>query len=198
MQNIIKRVNASAPGLLTPLSAAVQTISSRGVLRIPHWENHIRFDPRFGRKRPAQDVLERFKRLNNGMWLRSLPGRFTKVYQKGDSFRKVHLQWETCTAGECAMLDKMITPFWLRPKHYVDDPLEPYHTRYGLTSPRVNDQKQFVRERSTILLDDLTSTRFFDRIPADQTKSGLLLQEHNSSLPKLLRKTMPKKILPEK
>src|SRR5438105_4265837 len=34
--------------------------------RIPHWEHHIRFDPRFARKRPSQDVLDRFKRLNNG------------------------------------------------------------------------------------------------------------------------------------
>lgn len=40
--------------------------SIRGIARIPHYEYHIRFDPHFGRKRPAQDVLDRFKRLNNG------------------------------------------------------------------------------------------------------------------------------------
>lgn len=41
-------------------------IVSRNVTRIPHWEHHIRFDPKIGRKRPNQDVLDRFKRLNNG------------------------------------------------------------------------------------------------------------------------------------
>lgn len=41
----------------------------RGIARIPHYEYHIRFDPRVGRKRPCQDVLDRFKRLNNGMSL---------------------------------------------------------------------------------------------------------------------------------
>jgi len=41
-------------------------LSNRGVVRIPHWEYHIRFDPKYGRKRPCQDVLDRFKRLNNG------------------------------------------------------------------------------------------------------------------------------------
>ena len=40
--------------------------SSRGIARIPHWEYHIRFDQYVGRKRPAQDILDRFKRLNNG------------------------------------------------------------------------------------------------------------------------------------
>lgn len=42
---------------------------SRNVNRIPHWEYHIRFDPKVGRKRPAQDVLDRFKRLHNGIFL---------------------------------------------------------------------------------------------------------------------------------
>ena len=40
--------------------------SVRGIARIPHWEYHIRFDPKVGRKRPTQDVLDRVKRLNNG------------------------------------------------------------------------------------------------------------------------------------
>lgn len=45
----------------------VSITSSRNVNRIPHWEYHIRFDPKVGRKRPNQDVLDRFKRLNNGI-----------------------------------------------------------------------------------------------------------------------------------
>ncbi|KAL3116060.1 hypothetical protein niasHT_007360 [Heterodera trifolii] len=195
MQGFAKRANTS--GLLIPLFGAVQTISTRGVLRIPHWENHIRFDPRFGRKRPCQDVLDRFARLNNGLWVRSRQGRNKQVYQKDETFRKVNMQWDTCTKRECAMLDKLMTPFWLRPKHYVGDPMEPYHARYGITSPRVDDQKRLVRERPKLLLDDLTSDRFFDRISPAQSKSELLLQGQSSILPKLLQKAMPKKLLTE-
>lgn len=300
-------VNKSSHTLgMLVLPAAVQIFSSRGVVRIPHWENHIRFDIRYGRKRPCQDVLERFKRLNNGaihtnihllhlfkifLW-RSLGARSTrqtdKMVSKGWSIQKhkyavgnmfgkgvcnagqgnptsvevlgcerifegifkpiiqkywaeheyflfCHSHWIvdltpyfTCLIPGAWILYRhlftivmlslddhfahlnfyfifypsalpfqMMTPFWLRPKHYIDDPLEPYHTRYGLDSPRVDYSKKFVRERPKILLDDLTADRFFDRLPASETKTELLLQSQQSDLPKQLRKAMPKARLPE-
>jgi large subunit ribosomal protein L35 len=98
------------------------------------------------------------------MWIRTHPGRNKKRYQKDDAFNKTSYYHETCTAEECEMLDKMMTPFWLRKRHYVDDPYEPYHTRTGIDSPRVDYKGRFVRERRKILLDDLTSDKyFFDR-----------------------------------
>jgi hypothetical protein len=81
----------------------------------------------------------------------------------------------------------MMTPFWLRHRHYVNDEFEPFHTRYGITAPRVNCKRKFVRERPKILLDDLTSDRFFDRLPALETKSRLLIDQVKSDVPKLLR-----------
>ncbi|KAI6177161.1 putative 39S ribosomal protein L35, mitochondrial [Aphelenchoides bicaudatus] len=138
--------------------------SSRTIARIPHYEYHIRFDPQVGRKRPAQDVLDRFKRLNNGMWIRPHAGRNKRRYQKDEVFAKTSYYYETCTKEECEMLDKMMTPFWLRHKHYVDDPYEPYQVRHGIDSPRVDYKGRLVRERKKILLDDLTSDKyFFDR-----------------------------------
>ncbi|KAI1721163.1 putative 39S ribosomal protein L35, mitochondrial precursor-like [Ditylenchus destructor] len=138
--------------------------SSRTIINIPHWEYHIRFDPKQGRKRPCQDVLDRFKRLNNGMWVRSVPGNTKQRYSKADLWRETSFDWYTCTKEECSMLDKMMSPFWLRRKHYVDDILEPYHTRHGINSPRVDDKKRFVRERPKVLLDDSTADKyFFDR-----------------------------------
>ena len=80
-----------------------------------------------------------------------------------------------------------MTPFWFRQRHYVNDEFEPFHTRYGITAPRVNCKRKFVRERPKILLDDLTSDRFFDRLPASMTKSKLLIEQQKSDLPKLLR-----------
>lgn len=47
--------------------------------KYPPWEYHIRFDVSDGRKRPCGDVLDRFKRLNNGLWIRGRPGRYKKV-----------------------------------------------------------------------------------------------------------------------
>jgi large subunit ribosomal protein L35 len=98
------------------------------------------------------------------MWIRPHPGRHKKRYQKDEIFGKTSNYYETCTQEECEMLDKMMTPFWLRRKHYVDDPYESYQVRHGIDSPRVDYKGRLVRERRKILLDDLTSDKyFFDR-----------------------------------
>ncbi|CAD5221304.1 unnamed protein product [Bursaphelenchus xylophilus] len=134
--------------------------SSRSVHRIPHYENHIRFSPLDGRKRPAQDALDRFKRLNNGMWIRALPGRSKQRYMKDETWNKISLEYETCTKEECEMLDKMATPFWLRKKHYVNDPYEPYNVRHGIRTPRVDHKFRLIREREKVLLDDTTALKY--------------------------------------
>ncbi|KHN84192.1 putative 39S ribosomal protein L35, mitochondrial [Toxocara canis] len=133
----------------------------RGIARIPHWEYHIRFDPKEGRKRPCQDVLDRFKRLNNGMWIRAHPGRTKLRYTKDDVFQKTSMYYETCTKEQCWMLDRMMTPFWLRPKYYVNDPFEAYHVRHGIRSPRVDEKGRFLRERPKILLEDSIADQYF-------------------------------------
>ena len=43
--------------LLPKPSSSINAI--RGIANIPVHERHIRFDPKEGRKRPAQDVLDR-------------------------------------------------------------------------------------------------------------------------------------------
>lgn len=94
------------------------------------------------------------------MWIRTHPGKHKKRYMKDPVFNETSLYYETCTQEECEMLDKLVTPFWLRRKHYVDDPYEPYHTRHGITSPRVDYKGRLVRERPKVLLDDLTSDKY--------------------------------------
>ena len=88
-----------------------------------------------------------------------------------------------------------MTPYWLRAKHYVNDPFEPFHTRYGINSPRVDAKKRLVRERPKILLDDLTADRFFDRIAPEKAKASLLIQESKSELPKVLKKANKQMLL---
>ncbi|KAI6215118.1 Synaptobrevin-like protein YKT6 [Aphelenchoides besseyi] len=72
------------------------------------------------------------------MWIRPQAGRNKKRYARDDLFRDTSTNYVTCTQEQCEMLDKLMTPFWLRRKHYVDDPYEPYHVRRGITSPRVD------------------------------------------------------------
>ncbi|VDM76529.1 unnamed protein product [Strongylus vulgaris] len=193
--------------------------SSRTIARIPHYEYHIRFSPKEGRKRPAQDVLDRFKRLGNGMWVRAHPGKNKLRYAKDKKFQETSLYYETCTKvgvlfddiflsipnlqrfkrlgngmwvrahpgknklryakdkkfqetslyyetctkvgvlfdgydygfkEECEMLDKMMTPYWLRRHHYPNDPYAAYHVRHGISSPRVDDKGVLLRERRKV------------------------------------------------
>ncbi|KAK6747155.1 hypothetical protein RB195_000399 [Necator americanus] len=135
--------------------------SSRNIARIPHYEYHIRFSPKDGRKRPSQDVLDRFKRLGNGMWIRAHRGKNKLRYMKDDKFLETSLYYETCTKEECEMLDKMMTPYWLRRHHYPNDPYAAYHVRHGIDAPRVDDKGKMLREREKILLDDTTADRYF-------------------------------------
>ncbi|CAJ0602869.1 unnamed protein product [Cylicocyclus nassatus] len=114
-----------------------------------------------GRKRPAQDVLDRFKRLGNGMWIRAHPGKNKLRYAKNERFQETSLYYETCTKEECEMLDKMMTPFWLRRHHYPNDPYAAYHVRHGVKSPRVDDKGILLRERKKVLLDDTTADKYF-------------------------------------
>jgi hypothetical protein len=79
----------------------------------------------------------------------------------------------------------------------VNDPYEKYHTRYGVTSPRVDEKKRFVREQPKILLDDLTADRFFDRISPEKTKAELLIEQKKSDIPKLLKEACRQTLLDE-
>uniref|UniRef100_A0AC34FL36 Large ribosomal subunit protein bL35m n=1 Tax=Panagrolaimus sp. ES5 TaxID=591445 RepID=A0AC34FL36_9BILA len=95
------------------------------------------------------------------MWIRPHPGRNKLRYAKNEVFHETADYFETCTKTECMMLDKLMTPYWLRRKHYPNDPYEPYHNRHGLTSPRVDYKGRFVRERNKVLIDDTTAMKHF-------------------------------------
>ena len=98
------------------------------------------------------------------MWIKAHPGRNKLRYTKNEVFEETADYFETCTKEECMMLDKMMTPFWLRRKHYPNDPYEPYHARYGIDSPRVDYKGRFVRERPKVLVEDSTARRHFSDI----------------------------------
>ncbi|KRZ12626.1 DNA damage-binding protein 1 [Trichinella pseudospiralis] len=117
----------------------------RNYVRIPHWEYHIRFSPEDGRKVPCTDVLNRFKRLNTGMWIRR--------YMKDEPWLTNSLAHKTCTPLECQILEKMVSRFWQRPRYYVDDPYEPYNQRYGISESLPKSLNAHVK-RPKILMDE--------------------------------------------
>ncbi|KAL1246050.1 Large ribosomal subunit protein bL35m [Trichinella spiralis] len=132
----------------------------RNYVRIPHWEYHIRFSPEDGRKVPCTDVLNRFKRLNTGMWIRVRPGRHNKRYMKDEPWLTNSLAHKTCTPLECQILEKMVSRFWQRPKYYVDDPYEPYNQRYGISESLPKILNAHVK-RPKILMDESTERQVF-------------------------------------
>uniref|UniRef100_A0A0N5BWX2 39S ribosomal protein L35, mitochondrial n=1 Tax=Strongyloides papillosus TaxID=174720 RepID=A0A0N5BWX2_STREA len=157
MVGTVKQVTA----LLKTSCHNISIVPTRNIARIPHWEYHIRFDGKEGRKKVAQDVLDRFKRLNNGMWIHARPGKTKQRYMKDEHFQETSLQYVTCTKRECEMLDKMMTPFWLKKRFYINDPYKAYHIRHNIDSPRVDNRGQLIRERNKILMDDITSLKYF-------------------------------------
>jgi hypothetical protein len=80
------------------------TTSVRHIARYPKHEYHIRMDAVEGRKRPDQGVLDRFKRLNNGMWIRGRPGRTTQVCARASG----------CFCGRFGVFSFLLfLPFWV-------------------------------------------------------------------------------------
>ncbi|XP_034664848.1 39S ribosomal protein L35, mitochondrial [Drosophila subobscura] len=82
-----------------------------------------------GKRKTVKAVLKRFKRLDWGAWIRTHSGRQKKLFKKSNALRRRLRQHVFTNASQSWLLDKMVTNFWRRPKHYVDDPYAPYHKR---------------------------------------------------------------------
>ncbi|XP_014220062.1 39S ribosomal protein L35, mitochondrial [Copidosoma floridanum] len=98
-------------------------------LIIPPKNKCVYFSLKNGKRITNKDVVKRFYRLNWGIWIRTIAGRHKHLWRKSPS-RRQRSKWHVFTnSTQSFMLDKMVTKFWKRPKYYVDDPYEPYHTR---------------------------------------------------------------------
>lgn len=64
-----------------------------------------------------------------GGWIRTRSGRNKKMWRKSSSLKRRLRQHVFVNGNQSWLLDKMVTKFWRRPKHYIDDPYTPYHTR---------------------------------------------------------------------
>nr|CAG4652326.1 EOG090X0J5E [Triops cancriformis] len=92
----------------------------------------VKFSLKKGKRKSVKAVVKRFYRLDWGAWIRPIVGRNKKAWRKNYRMRQRAKQHVFCNSTQSTLLDKMVTSFWRRPRHYVDDPYEPYHTRTEL------------------------------------------------------------------
>lgn len=119
------------------LSAAQMSSPKRSLLQVEEscattTRSVTKFSLTKGTKRSVRAVLNRFYRLNNGLWIRRIGGYHKKLYTKTER-RKFQLrQHIVCARYQCEMLDRMVTDYWKKPKYFIDDPYEPYHVRHNI------------------------------------------------------------------
>ncbi|XP_028130666.1 39S ribosomal protein L35, mitochondrial [Diabrotica virgifera virgifera] len=82
-----------------------------------------------GKRKTVKTVLRRFYRLHWGGWIRTKCGRHKKLWRKSPPRKRRLRQHVFCNATQCTLLDKMVAPYWRKPKYYVNDPYEPFHSR---------------------------------------------------------------------
>jgi len=87
-------------------------------------------------------VYTAFKRLDNGMWIRAMPGRHRRAYLRGPVHRAAMRKHVMTTGSEGKRLDLMVRAHFRQKKYYVDDPYKPYQKRYGLDDI-FYEQKEF-------------------------------------------------------
>lgn len=99
-----------------------------------------KFSYRKGRRKAVKVVLKKFYRLNWGGWIRTKCGRNKKLWKKTSARKRRLRQHVLCNATQSRLLDKMVGSYWRKPKYYVDDPYNPYHSReefvYTAKKPR--------------------------------------------------------------
>ncbi|KOB76782.1 Mitochondrial ribosomal protein L35 [Operophtera brumata] len=88
-----------------------------------------KFSLKRGKRKTVKAATRRFFRLHWGGWIRPKVGRQKKLWKKSPAQKRRLRQHVFCNSTQSTMLDKMVTKFWKKPKHYVEDPYASYHTR---------------------------------------------------------------------
>lgn len=102
------------------LPASLECVPVRTVTKFSH---------KLGKRKTVHAVLRRFKRLDWGGWIRTKCGRHKKMFKKKANRKHRLRQHVLINSTQSTLLNKMCTKFWHRPRHFVDDIYEPYHTR---------------------------------------------------------------------
>ncbi|XP_070540811.1 large ribosomal subunit protein bL35m-like [Ptychodera flava] len=82
------------------------------------------------KKKTVKAVIHRFYRLDNGIWVRRFAGYKKKAFKKSGARRRRHRQHVLCSKTQSTLLDRMVHPYWLRRRYFIEDPWEKYHDRH--------------------------------------------------------------------
>lgn len=96
----------------------------------------IKFSMIKGKRKTVKPVLKRFKRLAWGIWIRTRTARFKRLWKKSQPQRYRKRQHVFVNATQSTLLDNMVTSYWRRPRHYINDPYEPYQSRENFLATR--------------------------------------------------------------
>ncbi|XP_034179649.1 mitochondrial ribosomal protein L35 [Osmia lignaria lignaria] len=108
-------IGSVVPPSLSPMKTPVRTVTKFSRLK--------------GKRKTVKAVVDRFYRLNWGIWIRTIAGRNSRKWTKKAKRLRRGKSHVFCNATQSTLLDKMVTMYWKRPHYYVDDPYTPYHTR---------------------------------------------------------------------
>ncbi|CAG0915014.1 unnamed protein product [Notodromas monacha] len=89
-----------------------------------------------GKQKTSSVVKSRFFRLNWGIWIRTKAGRDMHLWKKSEKARLELRQHVFVNATQTRLLDRMVSPYWRRPRYWVDDPYQPYQERNNFWSTR--------------------------------------------------------------
>ncbi|KAB7499386.1 39S ribosomal protein L35, mitochondrial [Armadillidium nasatum] len=112
--------SVNKPMLENSNSGVDNYIQSRSIIKYSFDKGEMISDP---------EVLKRFKRLDWGIWIRPKAGATKKLWRKKAKRVNRLSQIVFCNATQSRRLDKMVSPFWRKPRVYPDDPYAPYLKR---------------------------------------------------------------------
>ncbi|CAH1114047.1 unnamed protein product [Psylliodes chrysocephalus] len=108
-----------------------------------------KYSMRKGKRKSVKAVTRRFYRLNWGAWIRTKVGRQKKLWKKSPPRKRRLRQHVFCNSTQSWMLDKMVGPYWRKPRYYVDDPYQPYHSREEFTLASIKPKPYYPSDENT-------------------------------------------------
>jgi len=116
--------------LLSPNSVSITSVRTR-----------ILYGRLTGKPETVEDVVKRFFRLHNGLWIRAKAGRHKRRWRK-KPYHVHRLKFHVvCNRWQCQLLDHMVNREYRMPKFYADDPYAVYHRKSNLPDYRYQPPK---------------------------------------------------------
>ncbi|KAK0089109.1 hypothetical protein PV325_009140 [Microctonus aethiopoides] len=129
VQTLTSKINSNTTLYSPPNASSILNLQNLNIgVNVPS-RSVIKFTRSRGKRQTVKTVLRRFYRLNWGIWIRTKAGRHRRFWTKSPARKRRCRQHVFCNSTQSWLLDKMVSPYWRKPKYWVDDPYTPYHTR---------------------------------------------------------------------